>query len=184
VFSVQPWWRKWIVTAVVALVFAGLYEVTTHDARHEDVEAAGASSADTRDQRLAPGATATLSATAYCKGAVTASGVAVQAGAAASDPALLPLGSVVRVESGDPRYDGMYTVLDTGPQIRGRELDIYLWSCYEALDFGRRQIRVTVLRQGWDPRALPPSEQSLWSRLFRRRQAEPPAAPKGPPAAR
>jgi hypothetical protein len=47
--------------------------------------------------------------------------------------------------------------MDTGPAIQGRQLDIYMWSCTEALRFGRRAVDVVVLRMGWDPRASPPS---------------------------
>ena len=60
------------------------------------------------------------------------------------------LGSIIRVGSAGP-YDGVYTVLDTGPAIQGRMVDLYMWSCYEALDFGRRPIEVTILRLGWKP---------------------------------
>ena len=41
--------------------------------------------------------------------------------------------------------------MDTGPAIRGRELDIYMWSCDEAVAFGRRPIQLSVLRVGWNP---------------------------------
>jgi hypothetical protein len=51
--------------------------------------------------------------------------------------------------------------------VQGRILDLYIWSCHEALKFGRRRIEVTVLRLGWDPRASSPS---LIDRLFRRRE--------------
>ena len=57
--------------------------------------------------------------------------------------------------------------MDTGPKVQGRHLDLYIWSCNEALTFGRRRIEVTVLRLGWDPRASSPS---LIDRLFRRRE--------------
>lgn len=91
-------------------------------------------------------------ATAYCKGTTTFAGVRVQRGMAASDPSVLPTGSIVRVRgTGDPRWDGVYSVLDTGPAITGRILDLYMWSCVEALDFGRRPIQVDVIRFGWRP---------------------------------
>ncbi|HWB18556.1 MAG TPA: 3D domain-containing protein, partial [Vicinamibacterales bacterium] len=48
-------------------------------------------------------------------------------------------------------HEGIYTVLDTGPKVQGRHLDLYMWSCYEALDFGRRPVHLTVLRLGWSP---------------------------------
>ena len=74
-----------------------------------------------------------FSATAYCKGTTTASGVGVRTGIAAADPTLLPVGSVVNVATGDERYNGVYTVMDTGPEVQGRILDLYMWSCHEAL---------------------------------------------------
>ena len=85
------------------------------------------------------------------KGITTASGVAVQTGIAAADPALLPVGSVIEVGAPDPKYSGIYTVMDTGPAIKGRVIDIYMWSCYEALDFGRMPVQLTILRLGWNP---------------------------------
>jgi hypothetical protein len=81
---------------------------------------------------------------------------------------MLPLGSVVQLDSPDDKYDGIYTVLDTGPAVQGRELDLYIWSCTEALQFGRRRVRLTVLRLGWDPAATAPT---FMERLFKRPKA-------------
>ena len=115
----------------------------------------------------APGSHLAFDATAYCKGQTTAAGVNVRRGIAAADPQLLPVGTVVTLATGDPEYNGVYTIMDTGPKVQGRHLDLYIWSCNEALKFGRRRIEVTVLRLGWDPRASSPS---LIDRLFRRRE--------------
>jgi len=115
----------------------------------------------------APGSHLAFDATAYCKGQTTAAGVNVRRGIAAADPLLLPVGTVVTLATGDPEYNGVYTIMDTGPAVQGRHLDLYIWSCGEALKFGRRRIEVTVLRLGWDPRASSPS---LIDRLFRRRE--------------
>ena len=115
-----------------------------------------------------PGAKLAFTATAYCKGTTTASGVAVRRGIAAADPQLLPAGSVVSLATGDVEFDGVYTVMDTGPKVKGRLLDLYVWSCHEALAFGRKSVQVTVLRLGWDPRA---SAATLVDRLFRRQNA-------------
>jgi 3D (Asp-Asp-Asp) domain-containing protein len=112
-----------------------------------------------------PGVKLAFSATAYCKGTTTASGVAVRRGIAAADPRLLPVGSVVSLSTGAVEFDGVYTVMDTGPAVKGRLLDLYVWSCHEALAFGRKTVQVTVLRLGWDPRA---SAATLVDRLFRR----------------
>jgi 3D (Asp-Asp-Asp) domain-containing protein len=112
-----------------------------------------------------PGARLDFSATAYCKGTTTASGTEVRTGIAAADDAILPVGSVVNVTTDSTKYNGVYTIMDTGPAVQGRTLDLYMWSCHEALSFGRKPIQVTVLRLGWNPRASMPS---LMDRLFRR----------------
>ena len=122
-----------------------------------------------------------FTATAYCKGTTTASGVVVRTGIAASDPALLPVGSVVNVTTGKTKYNGVYTIMDTGPRVQGRLLDLYMWSCHEALAFGRQQIELTVLRLGWNPNASTPS---LIDRLFRRREAAAKTLPPPPPPRR
>jgi 3D (Asp-Asp-Asp) domain-containing protein len=142
------------------------------------------------DEAPGPGSHLVFDATAYCKGLTTAAGVNVRRGIAAADPRLLPVGSVVTLATGDPEYNGVYTIMDTGPKVQGRLLDLYLWSCHEALKFGRRRIEVTVLRLGWDPRASSPS---LIDRLFRRREIarraaeskseKPPEAEDTPPPA-
>jgi hypothetical protein len=64
--------------------------------------------------------------------------------------------------------------MDTGPAVQGRVLDLYMWSCHEALAFGRKPVDVTVLRLGWNPSA---SSASLIDRLFRRREAARSASP-------
>lgn len=142
-------WRKAIVTAVAAAGFVSLYEVTMIDSQNAARQAA------LRETTAppAPGARLAFSATAYCKGVTTASGVAVRTGVAAADPQLLPVGSVIEIDSISPRYNGIYTIMDTGPSVQGRQVDIYMWSCHEALKFGRRPIRLVVLRLGWNPRA-------------------------------
>ena len=54
------------------------------------------------------------------------------------------MGSVIRVqESG--RYDGVYTVMDTGPKVRGRHVDLFIESCADAKQFGRRFVRVSIV---------------------------------------
>ena len=168
-------WRKLTVTLVAMVGFVLAYEVSTFDSRDE-------APPSVVDPTLpAAGSRQLFTATAYCKGTTTASGVGVRTGIAASDPALLPVGSVVNVTTGNPKYNGVYTLMDTGPKIQGRLLDLYMWSCHEALAFGRQQIELTVLRLGWNPNASTPS---LVDRLFRRREAAraAPASLLPPPA--
>jgi hypothetical protein len=63
--------------------------------------------------------------------------------------------------------------------VKGRAVDLYLWSCKEALQFGRRSVRLTVLRLGWSPENSIPG---MVDSLFRKREAEAKkAAPPAPP---
>jgi 3D (Asp-Asp-Asp) domain-containing protein len=159
-----------VAAALMLVVF--VFAATTWDSSQEDVvDAAG---------RPRLGTALRFDATAYCKGTTTAAGTAVRAGMAAADPALLPLGSVIRVEAPVEQYDGIWTVMDTGPEVKGREIDLYTWSCNDALSFGRRAVRVTILRLGWDPQqsAPGPIEQ-----LFRRREQRRPVTPTEVPPA-
>ena len=84
-------------------------------------------------------------ATAYCTGRVTASGTAPTEKTVAADPAVLPLGSRIRLTGLDKRYDGVYVVRDTGARVRGRRIDLYIRDCHEAVRFGRRSARVSIL---------------------------------------
>jgi 3D (Asp-Asp-Asp) domain-containing protein len=130
--------------------FVLLYEVTMLDSKTTE-----ARTIEIRETtaKPAPGLRLRFTSTAYCKGTTTASGAAVRAGIAAADPDLLPVGSVIQIESLGAKYNGIYTVMDTGPKVQGRHVDLYIWSCHEALAFGRRPISLNVLRLGWNPRA-------------------------------
>jgi 3D (Asp-Asp-Asp) domain-containing protein len=155
-------WRKIVVLVVAVVGFVFLYETRMLDSRYLGLRAV------VGEPQPPPGSTLDFKATAYCKGTTTASGVGVRTGIAAADPQLLPVGTVLNIAAGDARYNGVYTVMDTGPKVQGRVLDLYMWSCHEALRFGRREVDVTVLRLGWDPRASSPG---LIDRLFRGREA-------------
>jgi 3D (Asp-Asp-Asp) domain-containing protein len=160
---VSPARRTRVALIATFVVAVGVYETRMLDSGY----GAWLDMLGNEEGQPSPGAHLAFDATAYCKGQTTAAGVNVRRGIAAADPQLLPVGSVVTVATGDPEYNGVYTIMDTGPEVRGRELDLYIWSCHEALKFGRRRIEVTVLRLGWDPRASSPS---LIDRLFRRRE--------------
>src|SRR5262245_5035963 len=135
--------RKVLATAMAGVFFTLVYQATVYDSRIR-VE-------DDDPKVAAPktGVRTTFEATAYCRGEITAAGINVQAGMVAADPKVLPLGSIIQIDRVAPRYKGIYSVLDTGPMIQGRKLDVYMWSCDEAQDFGRQQVQVTVLRRGW-----------------------------------
>lgn len=145
--------RKITATLVASVGFVFVYQTTIRDSRYAARQALTRERVDTP----LPGSRLAFKATAYCKGTTTASGVNVRTGIAAADPKVLPVGSVVSVHAGETKYTGVYTVMDTGPAVRGRILDLYMWSCHEALAFGRRNVEVTVLRLGWNPRASTPA---------------------------
>jgi 3D (Asp-Asp-Asp) domain-containing protein len=142
--------RKLVVGTLAAIVIFLVYETSIIDSRTVSLaRVAGGPS-------LKPGARVEFLATAYCKGQTTASGVAVRDGIAAADPDLLPQGTIFRIDGVPERLRGLYTVLDTGPKIQGKRLDLYMWSCYEALEFGARPVTLTVLRLGWHPKNSAP----------------------------
>lgn len=169
----QSFRRKAIVTIIAAGGFVSLYEATILDSKY----AARLVTPDDASAQPAPGDRLAFRATAYCKGLTTASGVAVRAGIAAADPVLLPVGSVIDVAAQNPKYSGIYTIMDTGPAVKGSLIDIYMWSCYEALDFGRMPIDLTVLRLGWNPKATTPS---FFARMFKRPPPTPALLPSRP----
>lgn len=162
--------RAFAAAAVGLLLVLAVFTTRTRDSTDQVFDASG---------RPRLGVPITFDATAYCKGHTTAAGVAVRTGVAAADPTLLPLGSVIAVETDDGAHSGIWTVLDTGPEIKGRELDLYVWSCTEALAFGRRPVRATILRLGWDPRRSAPAPLE---RLFRQRERAAAPAPDPEPA--
>jgi len=173
--------RKLVATAIVAVAFVLMHETKVMDFRYIErvVE-----TADLTPEDALPlsGTHLRFAATAYCKGTTTASGVNVRTGIAAADPELLPVGSVIQVSKLGERYNGIYTIMDTGPAVQGRHIDIYIWSCYEALALGRKDISINVLRLGWNPKASTPN---LVERLFRQREAaqkdaDPPPLPSRP----
>ena len=89
-----------------------------------------------------------MEATAYCIAGETASGAKTRRGIVAADPALLPLGSRIRVDGLGRKLSRTYRVEDTGRTVKGREIDIFMDSCAAATRFGRRPARVRVLEVG------------------------------------
>lgn len=90
-------------------------------------------------------------ATAYSLPGRTASGQLVRRGIIAADPRVLPFGTRVRLRAG--AYSGDYLVADSGGKIKGRKIDVWMPSSREALRFGRRNVKLTVLKYG--PRRAP-----------------------------
>ncbi|MDE3838896.1 peptidoglycan-binding protein [Bacillus methanolicus] len=92
----------------------------------------------------------TVTATAYtascdgCSG-VTATGIDLKANPNAKvisvDPSVIPLGSKVYVEG----Y-GYATAADTGGAIKGNVIDVFIPSQEKAVQWGRKQVKVTILK--------------------------------------
>jgi 3D (Asp-Asp-Asp) domain-containing protein len=161
--------RKLAATTTVAVGLVLMYESKVIDFRDIALPIETANAASPDDAPPAAGIQhLRFTATAYCKGTTTASGVNVRTGIAAADPDLLPVGSVIQVYRLGERYNGIYTIMDTGPAVQGRHVDIYMWNCNEALQLGRRDIAINVLRLGWSPTVSTPT---LVQRLFRQREA-------------
>ena len=98
------------------------------------------------EQPKAPVPASPYVATAYSLRGRTASGRMVSRGLIAADPSVLPLGSRVKLDH--PGYSGEYLVADTGGAIHGRRIDIWTPSTREAMRFGRRTVKLTVLSYG------------------------------------
>lgn len=88
----------------------------------------------------------TYTATAYSLRGRTASGKPVARGVIAADPRVLPLGTRVRIDAGE--FSGEYVVADTGGAVKGRRVDIWTPTAREAMRFGRRAVKLTVLELG------------------------------------
>jgi 3D (Asp-Asp-Asp) domain-containing protein len=88
--------------------------------------------------------TQTFTATAYALHGRTSSGRSVARGLIAADGHVLPLGTRVRLEAGS--YSGEYVVADRGGAVHGRRIDIWMPTTHEARRFGRRAVKLTILR--------------------------------------
>ena len=89
----------------------------------------------------------TYIATAYAQHGITASGEYVHRHVVAADPAILPIGTRIKIKRAG-RYSGEYVVMDTGDKIEGRKLDIYMPSARVCKKFGVKPVRVTVIEMG------------------------------------
>jgi len=102
-------------------------------------------------------------ATAHSIEGITAKGTMAREGTVAADPAVLPLGSRIRISGAGP-YSGVYVVTDTGAKVSGKHIDIYLRNDAEAKRFGRKAVVVRILSRGdnkKDGRERTPAATSL-----------------------
>ena len=104
-----------------------------------------APAARTEDEHPKPDAAQKFTATAYALPGRTASGQPVRRGVIAAGRAL-PLGTRVRLDAGN--YSGEYVVADRGGKVHNRLIDIWVPSNGEAIRFGRRPVKLTILSYG------------------------------------
>ena len=87
-----------------------------------------------------------MTATAYCSGTTTATGMKVRYGVVAVDPRVIPLGSRLYIESANGNWIyGTAIAADTGGAVKGNIIDLYVESYNDAIQFGRRQAKVYIL---------------------------------------
>jgi 3D (Asp-Asp-Asp) domain-containing protein len=113
------------------------------NASSPDSTEAGIDNSEQETENAASLPAVTFTATAYSLRGRTASGQGVTRGLIAADRRVLPIGTRVRLEAGT--YSGEYLVADTGGGVRGHKIDIWVPSTSEAMRFGRRPIKLTVL---------------------------------------
>ncbi len=158
--------RQWLVRSLVCGLAAELIGCS-----------ASSRPARVRPEPLPPSSgTASFTATAYtATGHPTASGTTPHRGVVAADPAVLPLGSRIRVHAAG-QYSGEYVVRDTGSAIRGRRIDIYMPQHAQAKRFGRRAVKVEVVQYG--PRRRVTHRRARRARHHRGRHHRHRAAPR------
>jgi len=65
-------------------------------------------------------------------------------GIIATDTSVIPMFSIVEIEG----FNGRFIALDTGGAIKGNKIDILVGSTQDAIDFGRKNLEVKVIRKG------------------------------------
>ena len=77
---------------------------------------------------------------------ITASGMKAARGIVAVDPRVIPLGTKLYIESLDGSADYGYAIAgDTGGAIKGNRVDLFMDTKAEALQWGRRSVKVYIL---------------------------------------
>lgn len=77
---------------------------------------------------------------------ITASGEYVRRGIIATDTDVIPMHSLVLVLGGG--VDGLYEAKDIGGAVVGNKIDIYMPDTKDCIKFGRRKVKVIILRRG------------------------------------
>ncbi|PFN79161.1 peptidoglycan-binding protein [Bacillus sp. AFS076308] len=117
---------------------------TSNTSSKESVPAVPAASTNnTSSKEITVKATAYTASCEGCSG-TTATGIDLKANPNAKviavDPSVIPLGSKVHVEGYGEAVAG-----DTGGAIKGNRIDIFIPSEHDAINFGVKQVKVTIL---------------------------------------
>ena len=84
-----------------------------------------------------------VEATAYCGDEITSLGIKpTPYRTIAVDPKVIPYGSIIYI----PEYKALFKAEDTGSAIKGKRIDIFLSNEDECKEFGRKNIRIYVLK--------------------------------------
>ena len=74
---------------------------------------------------------------------ITASGSRVKRGVTAACPPYMPFGTVIEIEG-----VGQRVCEDRGGAIKGKRIDVYYQSLQTALEFGRQELEVKIIKEG------------------------------------
>ncbi|MGF6953153.1 3D (Asp-Asp-Asp) domain-containing protein [Neobacillus sp. B4I6] len=111
--------------------------------RESEPAVEAASTTNTSSREITVKATAYTASCEGCSG-TTATGINLKANPNAKviavDPSVIPLGSKVYVEG-----FGEATAADTGGAIKGNRIDVFIPSEQDAINFGVKQLKVTIL---------------------------------------
>lgn len=143
-----------IMAALPVIALAGISRDEEEPVTAVAAALAASSAAKPAAGSVAPEPSQKFTATAYALPGRTASGHTVRRGLIAADRSL-PLGTRVRLDAG--RYSGEYVVADRGSRVRGRIIDIWVPSSGEAIRFGRRPVKLTVLSYGAQKKKAKPA---------------------------
>jgi len=81
-------------------------------------------------------------------GTITSIGRRVRIGTIAVDPSVIPYDSKVKIICEDyPEINGHYIAEDCGGLIKGKKIDIYVSSVEKAFDFGRREVKIKIIKE-------------------------------------
>lgn len=80
----------------------------------------------------------------YCLNGLTRSETPTRESVVATDPEYIPLGSILHIED-----LGKFSAEDTGDQVKGNRIDVWISSCQEARQLGVMLKRFKIIRWGW-----------------------------------